>query len=54
MVIALTAGKYVSWGVVSISLTNLLVIIGMIALFVLALVIPFPRDRERPDDGGDA
>jgi hypothetical protein len=35
-------------GLVSISLTNLLVIAGLIALFVLALVIPFPRDRE-PD-----
>jgi hypothetical protein len=54
MVIALTAGKYVSWGVVSISLTNLLVIVGMVVLFGLALVIPFPRDRERSDDGGEA
>jgi hypothetical protein len=54
MVIALAAGKYVSWGVVSISLTNLLVILGMIVIFVLALVLPFPRDREQPHDGGDA
>jgi hypothetical protein len=54
MVPVFAAGKYVSWGVVSISLTNLLVIIAMIAVFVLALVIPFPHDRERPSDGGDA
>jgi len=39
---------------VSISLTNLLVIIGMIVVFVLALVIPFPHDHESPSDGGDA
>ena len=50
----LAAGKYVSWGVVSISLTNLLVILGMIVVFVLALVIPFPRGHERGSDGGDA
>jgi hypothetical protein len=37
------AGKYIDWGVVSISLTNLLVILGMIVIFLLALVIPFPR-----------
>jgi hypothetical protein len=37
------AGKYIDWGVVSISLTNLLVIVGMIVIFLLALVIPFPR-----------
>ena len=48
MVTVLAAGKYISWGVVSISLTNLLVIVGMIVIFVLALVIPFPRDHESP------
>ena len=48
------AGKYVSWGVVSISLTNLLVILAMVVIFVLALVIPFPHDHESPPDGGDA
>jgi hypothetical protein len=54
MVIALAAGKYIDWGVVSISLTNLLVILGMIVIFVLALVLPFPGDHEQPNDGGDA
>jgi hypothetical protein len=39
------AGKYVDWGVVSISLTNLLIVIGMIVMFVLALLLPFPRDH---------
>jgi hypothetical protein len=53
MVSVFAAGKYVSWGVVSISLTNLMVIVAMLVVFVLALVIPFPRDRERSSDGGD-
>ena len=43
------AGKYVSWGVVSISLTNLLVIVAMVVVFVLALVIPFPQRPREPD-----
>jgi hypothetical protein len=40
------AGRYLHWGVVQISLTNFLIIVGMVVLFVLALVLPFP--------GGDA
>ena len=51
---AFAAGKYLSWGVVSISLTNFLVIVTMIVVFVLALVIPFPGDHSGPTDGGDA
>lgn len=51
---AFAAGKYLSWGVVSISLTNLLVILIMIVVFVLALVIPFPGDHGGPSDGGEA
>jgi len=51
---AFAAGTYLSWGVVSISLTNLLVIVAMIVVFVLALVIPFPGDHGGPTDGGDA
>jgi len=54
MDIAFAAGKYLSWGVVSISLTNFLIIIGMIVVFVLALVLPFPRDHAGPTEGGDA
>lgn len=42
---AFAAGRYLSWGVLSISLTNFLVIVVMVVVFVLALVIPFPRDR---------
>jgi hypothetical protein len=49
-----SAGKYLSWGVVSISLTNFLVVLVMVILFVLALVLPFPQDHESPSEGGDA
>ncbi len=45
---------FLHWGVVQISLANFLVIVAMIVVFVLALIIPFPRDRhaveERRDD----
>ena len=44
------AGTYVHWGVISISLTNLLIILAMVLLFVLALVLPFPRPAEEPDE----
>ena len=37
---------YIHWGVIQISLTNLLVIAAMIVLFVLALVLPFPGSRD--------
>lgn len=43
----LAAGRYLSWGVLSISLTNLAIIITMIVIFVLAVTLPFPHDRDR-------
>ena len=42
---ASAAGRYLHWGVIQISLTNFLIIVGMVVLFVLALVLPFPKDR---------
>jgi hypothetical protein len=54
MDIVFTAGKYLTWGVVSISLTNLVVILAMVVVFVLALVVPFPRDHGSSGDGGDS
>jgi hypothetical protein len=50
MDIVLTAGKYVTWGVVSISVTNLLIIVLMVVVFVVALVLPFPTERVRQED----
>ena len=50
------AGHYLHWGVVQISLANLLVIAVMVAVFLAALLIPFPgahrkhSDEERHDE----
>ena len=35
--------SYFNWGFISISYPNLAMIAGMIVLFVLALVLPFPH-----------
>jgi hypothetical protein len=41
---------YLHWGFILISWPNLLVILGMIALFAIALVVPFPQ-HDGVDDG---
>jgi hypothetical protein len=38
-------GTYVHWGVIQISLANLVVILLMLLVFVLALFLPFPRRK---------
>ena len=49
---------YLHWGVIQISLTNFLIIVFMVALFVIALVLPFPasagdqQDEESSDVRG--
>ena len=40
-------GHYVHWGVIQISVANLVVIGVMVLLFVLALFLPFPKGRTR-------
>ena len=40
-------GHYVHWGVIQISVANLVVIAVMIALFLLAILLPFPRGGGR-------
>jgi len=40
-------GHYIHWGVVQLSVANLVVIGLMIVVFVLAVMIPFPRDRHQ-------
>ncbi len=35
-------GRYVHWGVIQISVSNLVVIGIMVALFIAALFLPFP------------
>lgn len=45
--VADAAGRYVHWGVIQISVTNLVVIGLMLVLFVLALLLPFPGRHQR-------
>jgi hypothetical protein len=40
------AGHYIDWWVIHISVTNLAIILTMIAVFVAALYIPFPHADE--------
>lgn len=40
-------GHYVHWGVVQISVANLVVVGVMVLVFVLALVVRFPKGRGR-------
>lgn len=42
---ALAAGSYVHWGVIQISVANLIVIGLMLVLFIAALLVPFPAPR---------
>ena len=37
--------QYLSWNFVLISIPNIVVIAGMIVVFVLALLAPFPHDE---------
>jgi hypothetical protein len=43
-------GSYIHWGVIQISVTNLVIIVAMIVVFGLALVVPFPSGRRDDDD----
>ena len=40
------SANYLEWGWLSISVPNLIVILVMILLFALAIVLPFPKDRQ--------
>jgi len=39
--------NYLTWGWLQISVPNLIVILTMLVLFVLALVLPFPKGRDK-------
>ena len=47
---------FLHWGVLQISLANLIVIVLMLVVFTLALVLPFPHSNDTDDaddvDGG--
>jgi hypothetical protein len=38
-------GPYLHWGVIQVSVANLVVILLMLAVFALALFLPFPGGR---------
>jgi hypothetical protein len=40
-------GHYLHWGIIQISVANLVVIAMMIVLFVAAILLPFPGSRRR-------
>lgn len=40
-------GRYVHWGVIQVSVANIVVIGLMLLVGVAALVLPFPRERGR-------
>lgn len=40
-------GHYLHWGVIQISVANLVVIGAMVVVFVLALLVPFLRNKDR-------
>ncbi len=41
------SGHYIHWGFIQMSLANFVVILLMIAVFILAIVLPFPRRKGR-------
>lgn len=49
-IVAEGPGKYIHWGVIQISVANLIIICVMVLLFILALVVPFPSLDESSDD----
>ncbi len=42
------SGRYIHWGFIQISVANFVVIILMVVVFVLAILVPFPK-RKRGD-----
>ena len=40
-------GTYLHWGVIQISVANLVVIVAMVVVFVAAVLLPFPTGRNR-------
>ncbi len=39
------SGHYIHWGFIQISVANFVVIILMVIVFVLAILLPFPRRK---------
>ena len=41
------SGRYIHWGFIQLSWANFVVIVLMVVVFVLAILIPFPRHKGR-------
>ena len=48
-----TPAQYFHWGFILISVPNLIVIGGMVVLFAIALIAPFPHGEEGDDVSHD-
>ena len=48
-----TPATYLQWAFILISVPNLVVIAGMVVLFAVALVAPFPHSEEGTDGNHD-
>jgi hypothetical protein len=44
------SARYLHLGVIQISWANVAVIVGMIIVFILAILLPFPASKDRDDD----
>jgi hypothetical protein len=51
-IVAEGPGKYIHWGVIQISVANLIIIGVMVLLFILALVVPFPDHGAEDEQEG--
>ena len=40
-------GRYIHWGFIQLSVANFVVIILMVVVFVLAILLPFPKHGRR-------
>ncbi len=40
-------GRYIHWGFIQLSVANFVVIALMVVVFVLAILLPFPRHKRR-------
>jgi hypothetical protein len=45
---------FLHWGVIQISLANLIVIVLMLVVFAAAVLVPFPRSKDELDSAQEA
>ena len=50
---AASSGSYLHLGVLHVSVTNLLIVAGMVVVFVLALLLPFPGSGDLDQSPGE-